>query len=127
MSRFGWLALILALFGLAFWLKGNGASPAPGKTPPKPARTFLDGRLETIDRAQAAVNRANDALWRQREGLAKASPGMFAKDLEASSAQTPFTRAEADRALAIARANGIAADWEGKTLRIGGLVVQVSP
>lgn len=123
MSRFGWLALIGALFGLAYWLKG---SPRPA-APPASAPTVLDEHLRTVDRAQAAVDRMNDAVWRQREGLAKANPELFARDLEGSSARQPLTRAEAERALSIARAHGIAAAWEGASLRVAGLLVRVAP
>ena len=121
MSRVGWLAVILGLVALAFHLKGKGdAQPAP-------APTVLDEHLRTIGRAQDAVGRFNDAVWRQREEMAKAIPDAFIHDLEASSARIPLTRAEAKRALEIARANAIAAAWEGQALRIGGAAIRVEP
>lgn len=123
MSKAGILGIVLALAALAFYLKWD-AGRAPQALP---SGSPLDGPLETIDRARDSVARANDAVWRQREGLAKASPELFIKDLEASSARQPFTREEARRAVEIARANAIAAAWEGASLRIGGAAIRLEP
>ena len=102
MSRFGWLALFLALVTLAFWLKRNG-SKAPA-TPPAPNATFLDDRLRAIDQARDAVDQMDETVWRQREEMAKANPEAFLRDLEISSRQQrPLTAAEAKRAVEITR------------------------
>lgn len=131
MSRFGWLVLFLALIGLCFFLRGSG-TPKPGVSPtshgqpPAPAPTPFDEHLRTIDRAQNAADRYDDAIWRQREGIAKANPESFLKDLEASSVQRALTSREAGKAVQIARGIPLPVELvEPGRLRLGATVVQV--